>query len=532
MFDFGFDAPDLSEIDIQNPIDWSHPLNQGRLLWSLTLPGRYGGPTAFDLVQGWPGSLVGFTSGYGWSPVSYPGSAGSFYYNGSSNFAVTFPDVPAIRPNTFTVGGWFMLTGSVPFAPIFVKPYNGTLFSGGWSAPYVSWLIRVNSSSVISFEGSPNGTYTTLTPSYTTTTGTWYRMVGTYDGATMKLYMNGVLVGTQSAAVGTGIAYGNTSYVIGADYGGELFPGYINDCFLSSAVWDAGMVGLDYALGPQGYTGVLRRRRRVVFSAPSGTTLYGSGSVSLTGTVTGQASPTLHGNGSVSLAGSLTAQASPAQRGQGSVSLSGSVTGKASLSLAAQGSVSLGGSVSAAASPSLTARGSVSLSGSVAGAGQVQQPGILSGKGNVSLTGSVSASAVLSLSGKGTATASGSVSTQAQLSFSAKGIVSLQGAASAQPSLSLSGRGALSLESAASATPNVFLTALGAVSLQATVTGRALLPSAIYGHGGVSLIGTLAGSASGIAAMFLPKPDMFFVEPARPLLFVEPARSLYFVVSA
>jgi PKD repeat protein/glucose/arabinose dehydrogenase len=63
----------------------------------------------------------------------------------------------------------------------------------------------------------------------------WYHVAGTYDGSTMRLFVNGTLVGTQTTS-GTIDQTSNPFRIGSADGSGDLFPGVIDEVRLSSTV--------------------------------------------------------------------------------------------------------------------------------------------------------------------------------------------------------------------------------------------------------------------------------------------------------
>lgn len=74
---------------------------------------------------------------------------------------------------------------------------------------------------------------------YTLTPGTWYHVVATYDGTTLKTYVNGTKLGVETAASGTGANLGRSSATsIGAqEYtagtANEYFSGLVDE----TAIW-------------------------------------------------------------------------------------------------------------------------------------------------------------------------------------------------------------------------------------------------------------------------------------------------------
>ena len=67
-----------------------------------------------------------------------------------------------------------------------------------------------------------------VTPTSTIPANTWTFVVGTYDGTTMREYINGVQVGTLAGAFTPSILTTTGGYNIDQEEG-EYFPGLIND---------------------------------------------------------------------------------------------------------------------------------------------------------------------------------------------------------------------------------------------------------------------------------------------------------------
>ena len=61
-------------------------------------------------------------------------------------------------------------------------------------------MLRAGSSGIVNFNLG-NGWWNELSsPSYAVTTGVWHHIAATYDGTTMKIYVDGVLVASQVSA--------------------------------------------------------------------------------------------------------------------------------------------------------------------------------------------------------------------------------------------------------------------------------------------------------------------------------------------
>ncbi|MBT5532817.1 LamG domain-containing protein, partial [Candidatus Poribacteria bacterium] len=83
------------------------------------------------------------------------------------------------------------------------------------------------------------------------TVGTWYHFAGTFDGDTLRVYVDGVLEG--ESETGTPIAPSTLDLWIGADDFGratDAFPGVIDEVRLYDRALDEGEIG-DIMEGPQ-----------------------------------------------------------------------------------------------------------------------------------------------------------------------------------------------------------------------------------------------------------------------------------------
>ena len=111
--------------------------------------------------------------------------------------------------------------------------------------------IYVNNDKKIYFDvlTENNSSYTTLTSS-AISTNTWYTVVGTYDGSTLKLYLNGSLVA--STSVSGAIKTSVTPIVIGADPGvsggvSNLFKGIISDVIVIKDSISQSLISSNYS---------------------------------------------------------------------------------------------------------------------------------------------------------------------------------------------------------------------------------------------------------------------------------------------
>jgi RHS repeat-associated protein len=155
--------------------------------------------------------------------------------NGTSQyFSVT--DNSTLHPAQFTIAAWFKSSSFAAGQPIIEKDYNGT-----WSQPYLSFMIRIDSASSIEYGLSNGTTYTNSSyAGATLSTGTWYHVAETYDGATVRLYLNGSQV--DSFAYSSAVGYSTGNFNVGHNAGGQFFNGSIDEAGLWSRALSAGEI--------------------------------------------------------------------------------------------------------------------------------------------------------------------------------------------------------------------------------------------------------------------------------------------------
>jgi concanavalin A-like lectin/glucanase superfamily protein len=177
--------------------------------------------------------LDGTLTGVG-GPSWIAGVEGSaLRFDGNDYVAVL--DTPRLEPTKMTVAAWVRRAGSPGrFRYVFSKGASTCLRS--------AYGLYTASSGGAGFYVSGDGFFTVsdqVSPSFVWD-GRWHRLAGTYDGATVRLFVDGVQVG-DGVTGPTHIEYGMTSRApyIGTYRGGcELpFNGDIDDV----AVWDAAL---------------------------------------------------------------------------------------------------------------------------------------------------------------------------------------------------------------------------------------------------------------------------------------------------
>jgi hypothetical protein len=113
--------------------------------------------------------------------------------------------------------------------------------AGQHNSPYFAYSLHIVSGNVPRFWVTTGGAGNTVQSSVGLTTNAWYHIAGTYDGATMKIYVNGQLAG--SASVTGNINGYNGPLRLGANgSGSEVWSGKIDDLRVySQALSQAGI---------------------------------------------------------------------------------------------------------------------------------------------------------------------------------------------------------------------------------------------------------------------------------------------------
>jgi len=209
------------------------PFDQGDISGSLTLD-RSG--TGNHLTSAFPEQVV-------FGPQLYSGGYTIFGTNPNPKFEKTSPiGLPA---STLTAMGWVKVfgvaqdTGAVSTKLVF-----------GDTSPNGSWAVGIRYDSA---SGSLRATFEIVNGSGTLIrlTGTtalpvsavWYHVAGTYDGTSLRVYLNGVLDGTLSSA-GLALATSGVTLYAGFDQGSASFPTSIDEARVYNRVLDVTEINL------------------------------------------------------------------------------------------------------------------------------------------------------------------------------------------------------------------------------------------------------------------------------------------------
>jgi Concanavalin A-like lectin/glucanases superfamily len=258
-------------VDYRNPVNVSHPLNRGRVAWWLVLPNTYGGENFYDLIGLNQGILTAMgNSSNGWRSNQMGGTAGSLLFDGSAGY-ISVNNSPSLSPNLgLTVLAWInpsSIGNSSAYPEIVCKSA-----AASWTSPYADYCLRINGlqSWVEASVNNPGNAANITGPSPRLSVGKLYRVGMTFDGSTLKLYINGSIEAL--ASISTSINQSGRPLFIGARQGpGEFFSGYLNDVAIYSRALSAQEMSEDYELSKRGYPGVLNRiDPQKYFPLPSG----------------------------------------------------------------------------------------------------------------------------------------------------------------------------------------------------------------------------------------------------------------------
>ena len=141
-------------------------------------------------------------------------SDGTFSFNGSSNFLVT-PASGIITGNTITIEAWVKTNITGAYKKIFTNDNAAGIYLSIGPSPYNTYFGVVTSGGT---SGGATWTSNISTTSYT-------HLVGTYNGSTCTLYVNGVQVAAGSAS--GNLVTGSNVYISGYQSGSERWNGNI-----------------------------------------------------------------------------------------------------------------------------------------------------------------------------------------------------------------------------------------------------------------------------------------------------------------
>lgn len=150
------------------------------------------------------------------APTYYVENGGYLDFNGIDNCYRT-PDLGMSINKSFTVEAWFKMKST---------SWGGSvsLFTQNWpSANNVNLVLGGTNGTTDIRIGIYNGGWYYSATGFTPVQNVWTHILGTYDGVSMKLYANGVIIDTTTTSAGLTGGLNNNGYVIGKSWGGNLW---------------------------------------------------------------------------------------------------------------------------------------------------------------------------------------------------------------------------------------------------------------------------------------------------------------------
>jgi hypothetical protein len=302
------------------------------------------------------------------------------------------PALTGLQTSNRTVMAWIKRTSNSQDGWV-LEMYNATIGSGCWGILFLSgsWHIQARNSSAFARAS-------VTAPS----TSVWHHFAGTYDGTTIRAYLDGVLVGTGTALAGP-LRTDATVYNVFDTAGSATV---IDDVRHYDTVLTQAQIQSD--MNTPVSSG----------SAFSGSVaLSGSGALSNAGTPKPGGALPLSGGGTLALAGKIAAVGAAGLSGSGSATPTGAPAVPGALGLAGTGNAAPAGS------PAIPGTTTLTGTGQLAAAGQPALPGSLPLSGGGLLLGSSGSdySGAVALASAGSLVAAGAPAHSGAAQFSGSG---------------------------------------------------------------------------------------------------------------
>lgn len=164
-----------------------------------------------------------------------------FGFNGTSSY-IDLSNPSSLKPSVVSVCAWVRTTD---------LNRQSMIVDGNYQGSGQGYLLQINASNQALFACRLNsGTFSSASGTTSIAANTWYHLVGTYDGTTIRVYVNGVLEG--STAYSGGIGYSSQNIAIGVYQSlisGYSLNGYVGPVQIYNRAITAAEVAQVYAAG-------------------------------------------------------------------------------------------------------------------------------------------------------------------------------------------------------------------------------------------------------------------------------------------
>jgi hypothetical protein len=196
-------------------------------------------------------------------------------FNSGSQNEVIVPYSAALNTTNFSIECWAQYQGSYP-----PSSYYAPLSSEATSGGDAGYLLYAAEDGFWEYWLGLGGTSWSFNQGATIQASAWTHLVGTFDGTTTRVYVNGALVQSKSLT-GTFLQNVVSAFCIGSANGGYFFNGYVDEVAYYQTVLSPARIADHYTAGIYGGD-----QAPVVTDPASETVLVGS-TVTLTASVTG-----------------------------------------------------------------------------------------------------------------------------------------------------------------------------------------------------------------------------------------------------
>lgn len=224
-----------------------HPLNQLRQSWLFGLP-QFTDPlaTGGDPIVSITGKYDGIREGVFTNFITPFGTSIGWSMPNQSNHAYV-PNTLAV-PQRVTIAAWFVVSTNRDY--IIIHKGDGATFPG---TSFFAAREPATTNTLRFYVSSGSG-WTIANSGASFTDNRWHRFVGTYDGAAVRIYVDGILLNSQSVSLTIPSSSADWDWGVHPAYGAVGPPNGMADLSISARAWTPSDVSIDYMAGRNGYT--------------------------------------------------------------------------------------------------------------------------------------------------------------------------------------------------------------------------------------------------------------------------------------